>query len=69
MKFILVKVPLDSEKYYINKVGCLRYSQYEDRVSSCVEPTEIGEYLEENLHSVEGESIYNNEKFVVIKIK
>ena len=64
---ITVKVPNESTDYYINKVGCLRYSHNKGRESSCVEPIEIGEYLEENKHQIIGTSILDGQKIVVIE--
>lgn len=67
-KFIIVNVPIDSEEYYINKVGCLRYSQFDGRVSSCIEPYEMNEYLENDKHLVVGTSILEDKKYVIIEI-
>ena len=66
---ILIKVPLDSTDYYINNVGCLRYSQYEGKVSSCVEPEQSGFYLKNTLHIIIGTKTENNNKFVILKEK
>lgn len=67
-KFILVKVPADSSDYWINNVGCLRYSQEQQKVSSVVEPMQIGAYLEKDKHAVVGESILGEQKIIVIEI-
>jgi hypothetical protein len=68
-KHILVKVPKDSTDYFINNAGCLRFSTQEGRLSSIVEPMEIGEYLENTKHDLIGESVLNNEKIIIIKYK
>lgn len=65
-KLILVKVPFDSSDYFINNVGCLRYSQDKGRMSSVVEPMEIGEYLNKDKHKILGESVVDGQKIIVI---
>ena len=67
-KFILVKVPTESTDYYINNVGCLRYSHDQGRRSTAVEPISIGEYLENDKHKVVGESILDRQKLVIVEI-
>ena len=51
-RFILVNVPIDSDNYFINNVGCLRYSQNQGKESSVVEPEQIGAYLEKDKHKI-----------------
>ena len=65
---ILVKVPNDSDDYYINSVGCLRYSRMEGRKSECIEPMESGVYLEKEKHKIIGVSMFMESKIVVIEI-
>lgn len=67
-KLITVKVPWESKGYFINNVGCLRYSINEGKESSCVEPEQIGEYLEKGKHQIIGFSFINGEKIVVIEV-
>lgn len=67
-KYILVNVPIDATDFYINNIGCLRFSLLEGRLSSCLEPIEIGEYLENDKHIVVGESTLNEKRYVVIEI-
>lgn len=66
-KFILVKVPTESTDYFINNIGCLRYSHNEGRESTAIEPIEIGEYLENDIHKIVGESILNGQKIIIIE--
>jgi hypothetical protein len=65
-KIILVKVPTDSTDYFINNVGCLRYSHNEGRESTAIEPMTIGEYLD-NKHKIIGESFLDGQKLVIIE--
>ncbi len=68
-KLISVKVPVESDGFFINKVGCLRYSFNEGRESSVVEPSEIGVYLEHELHKIIGVSAFDSfAKLVVIEV-
>lgn len=67
-KFILVKVPNDSSDYFINNVGCLRYSHNQGRQSTAIEPMQIGEYLEKSKHEIVGTARLDNEIYVVIEI-
>lgn len=46
--FILLNVPEDAKDYWVNNIGCIRYSHNKDRESSVIEPIEIGKYLEKN---------------------
>lgn len=66
---ISVKVPIDSQDYFINNAGCLRYSTNEGKESSCVEPAQIGEFLENDKHKIIGSSIFEGSKIVIIEIK
>ena len=67
-KFILVRVPTESEGYFINNIGCLRYSYNEGRQSTAVEPMEIGVYLEKGKHKIVGDSTLSGEKIIVIEV-
>lgn len=64
---ITVKVPIDSDDYTINNVGCLRYTTNCGRVSSCVEPVEMNVYLENTKHKIIGSTVLDNTKMVVIE--
>jgi len=66
-KFITIKVPIESTDFFINDIGCLRYSTNQGRESSCIEPVQIGEYLEKDKHKIIGYSIVNSEKIVIIE--
>jgi len=66
-ELISVKVPMDSTVYFINSVGCLRYMQDNGRVSSVVEPVEMGVYLTPKEHLIIGISILDNTKIVIIE--
>jgi hypothetical protein len=66
-KLISVKVPVESDDYSINKVGCLRYHTDGGRQSSVVEPAQIGEYLEPDKHTIIGTSIFQGSKIVLIE--
>ena len=69
-EFILIKVPAGSDDYFINNVGCLRYSHNQGRESSCIEPQQIGHYLEKGKHVLLGISYLNGfggDKYVVVR--
>lgn len=66
--YLTVEVPLESSDYYINNAGCLRYSEYDGKVSSCIEPIQIGEYLTNFEHKIIGYTIFNNKKLIIIEI-
>lgn len=65
-ELISVRVPTESDGYFINSVGCLRYTHNQGRESSVIEPLEIGVYLEKDRHEIIGTSIFNNQKIVII---
>lgn len=65
-ELISVRVPTESEGYFINSVGCLRYMHNQGRESSVIEPFEMGVYLEKYRHEIIGTSILNDQKIVII---
>jgi hypothetical protein len=65
-KLIAIKVPEDSNAFYINNVGCLRYQSKDFKKSTCVEPIQIGEYLSQSTHSILGVSNIDNIKMVIV---
>ncbi len=65
-KFILVKVPTEATDFFINNVGCLRYSHNQGRESTAVEPYETGVYLEKSEHRILGESFLNEQRYIII---
>ena len=64
---ITVNVPIDSQDYFINNVGCLRYSTNGGKVSSCVEPMDMNIYLEKDKHKIVGTSMFGEFKLVIIE--
>ena len=64
---ISIKVPNESQNFWINNAGCLRYEINNGKESCCVEPIEIGEYLENNKHKIIGTSIFSGFKIVIIE--
>ena len=68
-KLRLIEVPNDSKNHFINNVGCLRYERIEGRylTSSCVEPQEIGFYLEPDKHKIVGYVEMDGKKMIVIE--
>jgi len=44
--YLLVEVPDDAHDFYINDIGCIRYSI--GSMSSVIEPIKIGKYLEKD---------------------
>lgn len=69
-KFILVEVPIEATDFFINNVGCLRYSHNEGKESKAIEPSQIGHYLEKGKHQIVGEAIIENcKRIVVIEIE
>lgn len=64
--YILIKVPTDSSEYFINNVGCLRYTHNKGIQSSVVEPYVSGIYLERDKHEIVGVSELDGHKVVVI---
>lgn len=65
--FLLVKVPDDSYDFFINQVGCLRYSHNEGRESTAIEPIFIGAYLSPYAHEIIGVSTLDGQKIVIIE--
>ncbi len=45
-KLVLASVPNDAEGFYVNKCGCVRYSTDSGRISSVIEPMQLGFYAE-----------------------
>ena len=66
--YILIKVPADSSDYFINNVGCLRYTHNKGIQSSVVEPSVSGIYLEHDKHEIIGVSELDGQKLVIIEI-
>lgn len=64
-KVTLIKVPLDSRDHYVNNCGCLRFEvgKFE---SSVIEPNESGIYLYKDVNKIIGESVFKNEKYIVV---
>ena len=69
--FKLIHVPIDSERYFINDAGCLRYVIMKGTVEQhkTIEPSEIGEYLGNNIHELTGVSLVGGRKYVFYKSK
>lgn len=53
-EILAVKVPDDATNFWINNIGCIRYSQMQGKISSVIEPAQIGEYLEKDKWSILG---------------
>jgi len=70
-KLRLIEVPLKSKDHFINNVGCLRYKEMIGTVekSSCIEPEQIGFYLENDLHKIVGYTELNDKKYIVVENK
>lgn len=66
-----IPVPIDSQDFYINKVGCLRYTIIKGTVEhvSLIEPEIIGVCLNETEHEIAGVSLIENQKYVFFKLK
>lgn len=54
-KICFVSVPADSSNFFINNVGCIRYSQNEGKESTAITPAQLGEYLEKDDYEILGE--------------
>lgn len=67
-RHILVKVPTDATKIFINNIGCLRYTYNQSRESAAVEPMEIDIYLEKNKHKIIGDSFLNEQRYIIIEV-
>lgn len=65
-KLRLIKVPVESRNHFINYVGCLRYEDKDGKMSSVIEPAQIGFYLEPTKHKIAGYVELNDDKFIVI---
>ncbi len=68
-KYTLVKVPQDSTEIFINNVGCLRYSDAQCRVSSVIEPMEMGVFLLKDEHKIVGDTFLKGERYIVIELE
>lgn len=66
-----IKVPMESEEYFINSIGCLRHIRREGslEISSVIPPEDIGDYLDPNVHELIGYIIIENSKYVLYKDK
>jgi hypothetical protein len=49
-----VVVPVDSCEFFVNKVGCIRYTHNKGRESSCIEPMQLGWYATEENTAILG---------------
>lgn len=47
-EYIFIEVPKYAYNFFINKVGCIRYSEDLGRISSVIEPTTLGIYATED---------------------
>ena len=50
--FVELHIPTDTTDFWINNVGCIRYSHNQGRESSVIEPIEIGEYLDKEKYKI-----------------
>ena len=50
----------DANSFFINNIGCIRYSYNKGRESSVIEPQEVGEYLEKDKWTILGTVCPNN---------
>jgi len=50
--YLLVEVPNDAHDFYINDIGCIRYSI--GSMSSVIEPIILGKYLEKDKYNLIG---------------
>lgn len=68
-KLRLIEVPLKSKDHFINMVGCLRFVETKGtvEVSSCIEPQQIGFYLENELHKIVGYVELDDKKYIAIE--
>jgi hypothetical protein len=66
-KFNLAPVPEEATDFFINDIGCLRYSTLGGRKSSCVEPQEMDIYLEK-YHKIVGDCFLDNQRYIVIDV-
>lgn len=66
-----IAVSTESEGYFINNVGCLRYIIKHGTVeqSVVVEPEVIGEYLDKSKHEIAGVTVIGEQKYVFFKYK
>lgn len=66
-----IKVPVNSEDFFINDVGCLGYTLVGGtfRHSSFIEPTIIGEFLDNTIHELVGYAIMGIDRLVLYKNK
>lgn len=67
-KYKLAPVPKEAAEFFINDIGCLRYSTLGGRLSSCVEPQEMGVYLDKEHHKIVGDCYLKTQRFIVIDI-
>lgn len=68
-KLRLIEVPIKSKEHFINNVGCLRYREMAGTIekSSCIEPEQIGFYLDKDLHKIAGYTELDGKKYIVIE--
>lgn len=45
---LAVEVPEDAKDFFVNNVGCIRYTHNQDRQSSCIEPQQLKFYAEKD---------------------
>lgn len=67
-RFKLVKVPIEATDFFINNVGCLRYSHNEGKESTAIDPMEMEIYLEKHKHIIVGETFLKEQRYVVIEM-
>jgi len=68
-RLLAVLVPNGSTDFFINNIGSLRYTEKRGNtlVSSCVEPHEMGVYLEKEKHVILGFTIGAEDTHVIIE--
>jgi hypothetical protein len=67
-RLLAVQVPLEAIDIFINSVGCLRYTIVTGSFqhSTCVEPETMGVYLEKEIHTIVGDVIINDVRYIII---
>jgi len=66
-RLLAVQVPLEAIDIFINNIGCLRYST--KSFSQCVEPHEMGVYLEKGVHDIVGDVIIDEKRYIIIDVE
>ena len=62
-----IRVPADAGEYFINNVGCIRYSFNKGRESTCIEPEQLGFYVESGNCEILGDVTKDEFSFDALK--